>query len=173
MVTGKRYGHDTSNIVESANAYFLEDRELPILQMLDSIWHKEMDKRYSRYERASKLPAGCCFIPHDHHLLSEANKYSAENQEPRQSRRGNARVVQQDGRTFVVNLDARTCTCSRFREFDVPCGHAISVIYRQNEAPVDYMPSYLKNMARDIQPKPATNRYRRGHTLEKRRVEQI
>ena len=37
---GPRFGHDTSNIVEPSNSVFLEDRELPLLKMLDSIWRK-------------------------------------------------------------------------------------------------------------------------------------
>lgn len=33
---GPRFAHDTSNIVESSNSVVLEDRELPLLNMLDS-----------------------------------------------------------------------------------------------------------------------------------------
>lgn len=46
----KQNGHDTPSIVESVNAHFLGDRELPILQMLDSTWHNETEERFSRYE---------------------------------------------------------------------------------------------------------------------------
>ena len=41
--TGARFGHYTSNIVEAANALFLE-RELPVLDMLHGILEKEMDR---------------------------------------------------------------------------------------------------------------------------------
>ena len=34
---GRRYGHDTSNIVESVNKTLKLDRELPIIELLDSI----------------------------------------------------------------------------------------------------------------------------------------
>ena len=50
--TGARFEHYTSNIVESANALFLEERELPVLDMLHGILEKEMDRRSSRPERA-------------------------------------------------------------------------------------------------------------------------
>ena len=36
--TGKRYGHLTSNMVESMNAEWLESRETPVLHMLVNIW---------------------------------------------------------------------------------------------------------------------------------------
>jgi zinc finger SWIM domain-containing protein 3 len=50
--TGARFEHYTSNIVEAANALFLEERELPVLDMLHGILEKEMDRRSSRQERA-------------------------------------------------------------------------------------------------------------------------
>ena len=38
--TGARFGHYTSNNVEAANALFLEERELPVLDMLHNILEK-------------------------------------------------------------------------------------------------------------------------------------
>ena len=40
---GKRYGHLTSNIAESLNAWLLRARELPILAMFESIRQQLMD----------------------------------------------------------------------------------------------------------------------------------
>ena len=42
---GPRFG-STSNIVESANAVYLKERELPVLDMICGIWHKEMHLRF-------------------------------------------------------------------------------------------------------------------------------
>ena len=33
------YGHKTSNVVESTNKVFKTTRELPILELLNTIWH--------------------------------------------------------------------------------------------------------------------------------------
>jgi transposase-like protein len=46
--SGRRYGHDTSNIVESVNKTLKLDRELPILELLDTIWHRVMQHRADR-----------------------------------------------------------------------------------------------------------------------------
>jgi len=40
------YGHRASNIVESMNSVFREDRELSILDLLNEVWHYTMDQRY-------------------------------------------------------------------------------------------------------------------------------
>lgn len=44
----------------------------------------------------------------------------------------------------VIQISQKTCTCCRFQDTGVPCGHAIAVIYKQNVAPASYMPNYLK-----------------------------
>lgn len=44
---GRRYMHDTSNIVECMNSIYLEEWEQPVLEMLNGIWYKEMDRRYA------------------------------------------------------------------------------------------------------------------------------
>ena len=38
-----RFGHNTSNVVESINRVLKLDRELPILQLLDALWNRIMD----------------------------------------------------------------------------------------------------------------------------------
>ena len=49
-----RYGHDTSNIVESVNKTLKLDQELPILELLDTIWHRVMQYRADRLTIAIK-----------------------------------------------------------------------------------------------------------------------
>jgi len=43
---GPYYGHKTSNVVESINKVFREDREFSVLNLLNEIWHYAMNKRY-------------------------------------------------------------------------------------------------------------------------------
>ena len=50
------FEHYTSNMVEAANALFLEERELPAPDILHGIPKKEMGRRSSSQERALKLP---------------------------------------------------------------------------------------------------------------------
>ena len=44
MFPGPRFGCITSNIVESANALYLEERSLPVVEMISTIWHREMHR---------------------------------------------------------------------------------------------------------------------------------
>ena len=43
---GTRFGYDISNIVKSINKILKLDRELPIVQLLDSLWNYIMDQRF-------------------------------------------------------------------------------------------------------------------------------
>ena len=54
--TDARFEHYTSNVVKAANALFLEERELPVLDMLHGILEKEMDCRPSRQGRPVAWP---------------------------------------------------------------------------------------------------------------------
>src|ERR1700722_13997441 len=53
----RRYGHNTSNIVESVNKTLKLERELPIVELLDSIWHQVMQHRANRLAAAIKEEA--------------------------------------------------------------------------------------------------------------------
>ena len=55
--SGRRYGHDTSNIVESVNKTLKLDQELPILELLDTIWHRVIQHRADRLTVAIKEKA--------------------------------------------------------------------------------------------------------------------
>jgi hypothetical protein len=51
-----RYGHITSNIVESLNGTWKHLRHLPPLRLLDSIWSSIMKTFCKRHKRAQKSP---------------------------------------------------------------------------------------------------------------------
>ena len=54
---GCQYGHNTSNIVESVNKTLKLDQELPIIELLDSIWHHVMQHQADRLAAAIKEKA--------------------------------------------------------------------------------------------------------------------
>lgn len=49
---GSWYGDKTSNIVESMNMVLKQERELPILELLNEIWLYTMNQRALRYQTA-------------------------------------------------------------------------------------------------------------------------
>lgn len=78
---GRRYGHDTSNIVESVNKALVEERELPILQLLDTIWHRVMDERATRLTIATKaIIDGFTYTPFCAGLVMESRQWARTNQ---------------------------------------------------------------------------------------------
>jgi hypothetical protein len=77
---GRRYSHDTSNIVESVNKALIKDRELPILQLLDAIWHRVMDERATRLATATKaIINGFSYTPFCAGLVTESRKWARTN----------------------------------------------------------------------------------------------
>jgi len=50
--SGPYYGHETSNVVEATNKVFKKQRELPVLDLLNTIWHYVMNQRFERYAQA-------------------------------------------------------------------------------------------------------------------------
>jgi hypothetical protein len=59
----------------------LEHRVEFFIQMLDSIWHKEMGRRFVRLQKATVLYKGHRITPYDQHLLKESLYYLAEVEE--------------------------------------------------------------------------------------------
>ncbi|KAI9673780.1 MAG: hypothetical protein M1829_004017 [Trizodia sp. TS-e1964] len=55
-------------------------------------------------------------------------RYNSVNLGNREKMEG--RVVQNDGRIFIVNISERHCSCLQFFEYNLPCGHAIALIYK-------------------------------------------
>jgi hypothetical protein len=49
---GTRFGHDTSNVVETINKILKLERELLITEFLNSLWNKMVDTRFKRLELA-------------------------------------------------------------------------------------------------------------------------
>jgi len=49
---GKRYGHNTSNLVEVMNKWMLEERRMCVLDLLHSLWSKCMDLHFRQLQEA-------------------------------------------------------------------------------------------------------------------------
>lgn len=71
--------------------------------------------------------------------LSSARQFTVQISGP-----DSARVMKSTPSTLIytVNLASRKCSCRQFFDTDIPCSHAIAVIYRLQQAPIDHMPQY-------------------------------
>ena len=141
--TGKRYGHDTSNIVESVNNTLKLDRELSVIELLNSIWHRVMGQRFERLEIARSAPPSQQFTKFCTNLLGESRIWARQNT-AQMATLTNGHVTQPDGTVRIVDLESKTCTCGKFQENGVPCGHAMSCILQIRQvllSPLDILPS--------------------------------
>ena len=124
---GRRYGHLTSNISESLNAWLLPARELPVLPMLELIRHKLMEWFVERHrleertrgllvsKRAKEIQQIVNKRARRYRCLESTNSvYEVESKETLQN--------------YRVDLAARSCSCRDWRATGIPCGHACAVI---------------------------------------------
>lgn len=141
---GRRFGHYTSNVAESCNKLFTNERELAVVRLLDEIWHKIMVQRMDRLEAANQAAAKKeQWTSVVTAALNESKKWTHTNHIQRSTPQ-EARVVQQDGVIRIVDLVKGTCTCQRYQVNGIPCGHALKAIYATKDLRVtDFLPDIL------------------------------
>lgn len=140
---GRRYGHDTSNITESLNQVLRFDRELPITELLDAIWHRVMAKRSRRLLAAQRALANGASITPWVEAQVEAQRLYAQANTVQISSPTSARVVEPNNQVHIVDLRVGTCTCRRFQANGIPCGHAMAFILRIGNQLTPYLPPIL------------------------------
>jgi len=150
---GPYYGHKTSNVVESTNKVFKDQRELPIPDLLDAIWHYTMNCRFKRYIKVTQLGTGSqIHTEFGFQQLPNNQRWAMANSVVLSSLTSGL-VTQSNHKTYVTNLHLRTCTCGHFQENGIPCGHAFTLIRSlQSHIPVhpnprDYVPYYFTIVA--------------------------
>ncbi|XP_062113731.1 uncharacterized protein LOC133824770 [Humulus lupulus] len=137
----KRYSMMTSNIVESLNAALKVARGLPIdifVECLRSLVQKWVwtnsnnpNGTFTKVSTSTKNE-----LRHD--IISKM-KYEVFPFKPIEYQVRDEKEV-----NFTVNMQNRTCTCNRFQEDEMPCGHAIAVIAKRNLRVYDYCAKFYK-----------------------------
>ena len=134
-----RYGHESSNTVESMNGQLCEQREKPILKLLEGIWDRQMQQKSRHSETALQLAATSAFP-----FTPRAITFLTQEQEKSRTLRVSfefktadhivAKVVSSvslDVRQRVVDLrpqqSSGTCSCLLFQDMGMPCCHAQKV----------------------------------------------
>jgi hypothetical protein len=88
---------------------------------------KNMDLRFRRLQEAQRYDPAAVLTKYAAQLLEESTTFS-NHRLIRFADPMHASVLSFQGKWYVVDLEARTCTCGHFQFNDVPCGHAIAVI---------------------------------------------
>src|SRR5579859_90166 len=139
---GQRYGHITSNIAESLNAWLAEPREKPIIAMLEQIRHQLMEWFVARRQMDQNTEG----------ILVSSVAKNIKTTLTMRARR--YRVLEATGvvyevfssetvSTYVVRLDNETCTCSEWQTWGIPCGHALAVSLERNDDPQTYAKAFF------------------------------
>ena len=132
---GKRYGHNTSNLVDVMNKWILQERRPSVLDLLHSLWSKCMDLRFRRLQEAQKChDSGAILTKYSSNLLQESMKHSLV-RHVRYADADHASVHAFSGKWYQVDLLHRICTCGRFQYNDISRGHAVAVIQRYRPPP--------------------------------------
>ena len=142
FIPGTRYGHTTSNIVESVNSTFVDERKQSCIELLDGIWNKTLNLRYERKEQSFQ------YLPNEHltsygNTLLHLSFQNAQHRTVQLSDEFNGIVTSFTGKRYVVDFQKLICTCGRYQEVGIPCGHAIACIRKLQRPPRDYIPEYF------------------------------
>lgn len=140
----RRFSFMTSNAAESFNGRLLWARWLPICSLIEVI-RNVIEKWFA--ERRSLAYA------RDHQLIEEADtKVSLSVKkglhfEVRASTTKNVfKVEDKEDRTYVVDLDHKTCECREFQLDLIPCSHAAAAIRWSGRNIYDYVEYYYKQL---------------------------
>ena len=75
-LAGKRYGHNTSNLVEIMNSWIVKERKLSIIDLLHSLWSKNMDLRFRHRQEAEKYAPQTPLMKYSTTLLAQSMEFS-------------------------------------------------------------------------------------------------
>ncbi|KAH9686718.1 SWIM-type domain-containing protein [Citrus sinensis] len=149
--------HVTNNLTESWNSWLNEYRDKPVLTLMEFIRKKVMKRLYKRHSDArkwiGKLPP------------TVRRKLNVSRQEGRYVRVLMAseyefEVMDENNKTFMVNMQNKTCDCGVYQICGIPCKHIIPCIALRHEDAADYVDkkltveAYLATYANIIHPLP-------------------
>jgi hypothetical protein len=153
---GARFGHLTSNVAESINAWILEAKELPILDMFEKIrW--QLMKWFSERREASSTMTGP-LVPRVANLIS-ANVRKARRYQVLKASHTEFECVSSNG-TNITDVEKETCTCRAWQLLGYPCAHAAAVLLFMHRSPQNFahacfsLESYQSMYAMVIHPVP-------------------
>lgn len=149
-----RFGHDTSNIVESVNSIWRDIRELPPLQLLNGIYQWTLTTIYER--QREPFDAGNSVLSNTAYRQYKHRESSARQFTVLASSDTDFMVTTSQGIDYVVNLPPAdmlnrlgalhegSCSCGKYKDYQAPCAHAIACITYLGADPYAYFYPYYR-----------------------------
>jgi hypothetical protein len=140
-----RFGHDTSNIVESTNSAWRDIRELPPLQLLNGIYQWCLTTWYQRLQ--IKPVPGNSVLSNAAYQAYKHRESAARGFQVLPSSNTSFLVTTTRSNQYIVSLPPRitpdrniigSCSCRKYEDFTAPCSHAIACILYLCQDPFDY-----------------------------------
>ena len=138
-----RFGHDTSNIVESTNSVWREIRDLPPLQLLNGIYQWCLTTWYQRYQ-LQPVP-GNSVLSNTAYQAYKHRESAARSFQVLPSSDTTFLVTTAQAVQYIVSLPPVTpdrlqgsCTCGKYDDFKAPCSHTIACILYLSRDPFHY-----------------------------------
>ena len=129
-----------NNACESFNSCILEARQMPILSMCEWIRRRLMKMFISK---RNKMRVHQGFLtPDAMEKLNEIKLQSLHNCQIVGD--GDLYEVDSGGKTFVVNLQARSCGCNLWDITGLPCSHAVACILRRRLNLEEFVSPYFQ-----------------------------
>lgn len=155
VVDAPRYGQFTSNLVESINSHWLDNRELPILHALLAIWHYVMNLFDRRRQEIKRYPSS--EEPYGQQWRWSQWAWNVFKQEETAARFYFVNVSERapayiagvykgtPAETKRVCLRDGKCSCKTFQDLKIPCRHAIAACAKFKLNAEDYIkPQYSR-----------------------------
>ncbi|XP_047252953.1 uncharacterized protein LOC124887382 [Capsicum annuum] len=128
---GNRFNVMTSNIAESLNSIFCDEREYPVASIFNSIEHRFREifrKRYAEVDNAKVDNSKTTFIPVAEMILSE--NMTEEDKLYVNNINGNTDKFTMLGydRSVKFNLSRRSCSYRKYDLVKLPCAHPMEAL---------------------------------------------
>jgi len=133
-----RYGHTTSNLAETFNAWILKERQLSHFKLIMALLDRFSKLMRMRKDEYLACPQELPFRIQDRldQILLKSHHFVA-----RETTDMIYRIERDDDPTSMelVNLVNHSCSCGWFTEHQMPCEHGVAAINAAGMNPVDFL----------------------------------
>ncbi|XP_070031691.1 uncharacterized protein [Nicotiana tomentosiformis] len=128
----------TSNITESLNAVNKDERELPVVELLE---YKRTLLEHWTNEKLLNAKGTFTYLGKKYKKELEDNKTLSQKMRVRAST-DYIHIVIDGVKRFIVCLQNKRCSCGQFQLDELPCPHALAALRHRNESNENYCSPY-------------------------------